>query len=229
MDSWSADSALNFLQILTSVSFLSSLSSHRPLLRLLFLAHLRAFFFLSFSFSLNGLTFHRSNEKSNLTSCWYTCWVQLFHKSQQYRSNGTVIWWIQQRTPLVFCAMPSIVLTFKVRIVLCFFLCMKVFKERAIVIFKNWFLVRIVCHADTSESWCRHCRNTGRKGGWDTEKNGYCIHVHVQCHHLHGWTDAWVCECTRYFRSVLTLRIHGSCHKHHMVLSFSWSWWERHL
>ena len=57
MDSWSADSGFNFLLILTSFSFLSSLSSHRPLLRLLFLAHLRVFFFLSSSFCTKCLTF----------------------------------------------------------------------------------------------------------------------------------------------------------------------------
>ena len=34
----------------------------------------------------------------------------------------------------------------------------------AIVIFKNWSLVRIVCHANIGGPWCRHGHNTGKEG-----------------------------------------------------------------
>ena len=39
-----------------------------------------------------GLTCHRSNEHSKLSSCWFTCWVQFFHRSLQYPSYGIKIW-----------------------------------------------------------------------------------------------------------------------------------------
>ena len=81
--------------------------------------------------------------------------------------------------------------------------------------------------AETSGSWRRHYHNTGRKEKWDTEKNGYFDNAHVQCHHLREWINAWVCECRRYFRGILTLRIHGSSHKHYMGWSCSWSWWKK--
>ena len=61
--------------------------------------------------------------------------------------------------------------------------------------------------AETSGPCRRHCHNTGRNGRWDTEKNGFHNHAHVQCHDLHEWRDAWVCECRRYFRSIFTLGI----------------------
>ena len=57
MDSSSADSAFNFLLIFTflSISSRSSLSSHLPLLRLLFLTNLRSFFFFPSSFVIQAL------------------------------------------------------------------------------------------------------------------------------------------------------------------------------
>ena len=81
--------------------------------------------------------------------------------------------------------------------------------------------------AETSGSWRRHYDNTERKEKWDTEKNGYFDNAHVQCHHLREWIDAWVCDCRRYFRSILTPRIHGCSHKHYMGWSCSWSWWKK--
>ena len=51
--------------------------------------------------------------------------------------------------------------------------------------------------AETSGPWCRHCHNTGRKGKWDTEKNGYSNKAHVQCHH------SWMNRCVSLWMQTL--------------------------
>ena len=86
-----------------------------------------------------------------------------------------------------------------------------------------------IASTDTSVSFRRHCHNARTKRRSDTDKKDDSDNAHLQCHHLHEWIDAWGCENRRYFRSMLTLRIHGSCHKHHMKWSFSWSWRKRNL
>ena len=44
----------------------------------------------------------------------------------------------------------------------------------------------------------------GGKKSETLRKNGYFNNAHVQCHHLREWIDAWVCDCRRYFRGILT-------------------------
>ena len=134
----------------------------------------------------------------------------------------------QQRTPIFFTR-PSIVFIFKFRNASLFFLSKIVFKNWAIVIFKNKFLLwvflsfkhRWALMSTLSQQWEK---SKGRH--W---KNGYDNLVHVQCHHLHEWVDACVCKCKRDFRSILILGIYESSRKHHMEWSFSWTWWERNL
>ena len=111
-------------------------------------------------------------------------------------------------------------------------LCLKKNQRLIKVVFKapslfSRILRPTIDSAETRGSWRPHCHNTGRKGKWDTEKNGYFDNAHVQCNHLREWINAWVCECIRYFRSILTLRIHGISRKHYMGWSCSWSWWKK--
>ena len=169
-----------------------------------------------------GLTFHKSNGESTLTSCRCTCWVEFFHKSLQYPPNGIMIWNIQQRTPLVLCAATHFLhFHFQGQNRIAFLPCNESLQEPG-----NRNLHELI--PGTNCLPCRHqwsldvdiATTLEEKKRWDTEKNVHTIHVHVLCNHLHGWIGAWSCECRRYFHSILTLRIHGSSHKHHMEWSF---------
>ena len=55
----------------------------------------------------------------------------------------------------------------------------------------------------------------------ETEDETMDDNAHVQSHHLREQIDERVCECRRYFRSVLAFKNHGSAHKHYMEWSLS--------